>query len=102
ICLFSLVFIACLPLIAAGKTVTERELINDNHFQQGFVLWETPPGKHVQYGQLSGITNAPPVWGLSQWSSRFPLAANAGTTLADGSIVWSNDAKTVTVSPPRS
>ena len=77
----------------------EWELIKDNHFRQGFVLWETPPGKHVKYGELPGAENLKPVWGLSQWSSRFPLAADAGVKLSDGSVVWSNAAKVVTVGP---
>src|SRR5579859_3643121 len=81
----------------AAETSAERELIMDNHFRQGFVLWETPPGKHVKYGELPGAENLKPVWGLSQWSSKFPLAADAGVKLADGSVVWSNAAKSVTV-----
>lgn len=88
--------------LAEAETPAERELIGDNHFQQGFILWKTAPGQHVKYGQLPGITNAPPVWGLSQWSSRFPLVADAGAKLADSAINWSNSAKSVTVGPPGS
>ena len=71
----------------------------DNHFRQGFVLWETPPGKHVRYGELPGMEKTRPVWGLSQWSSRFPLTANAGVKADGGALVWSNAAKAVTVGP---
>ena len=83
----------------AAEAPAERELIMDNHFRQGFVLWETPPGKHVKYGELPGAPGSKPVWGLSQWSSKFPLAADAGVKLSDGSIVWSNAAKSLTVGP---
>lgn len=83
----------------AAETPAERELIGDNHFEQGFILWETPPGKHVKYGELPGAKNTKPVWGLSQWSSRFPLAAGASKRLYGGAMVWSNAAKAVTVGP---
>ena len=102
-CLIALGLLTCLPVVSvAEKIPAESELIGDNHFQQGFILWETPPGRHVKYGQLPGITNALPVWGLSQWSSRFPLSADAGIRLAGSGINWSNQAKSVTVGPPGS
>jgi hypothetical protein len=81
----------------------ERELIGDNHFHCGFTLWKTEPGKHIAYGQLPGITtNTAPVWGLSQWNSRFPLAAADGIRTLGGMVTWSNAAKSVTVAMPES
>jgi hypothetical protein len=65
---------ASLYSILVSASATERELIRDNHFQSGFILWKTEPGQHLSYGELKGFdTNAAPVWGLSQWSSKFPL-----------------------------
>lgn len=73
----------------------ERELIQDNAFQRGFVLWEPKPGRHVRYGLLPGaISNAAPVWGLSQWSSRFPLNPALAVRSGDG-LICSNGAKVV-------
>jgi hypothetical protein len=86
-------------LVATAEAREERELIGDNHVQQGLVLWETPPGKHVRYGELPGTETGKPVWGLSQWSSRFPLATNAPLKTRDGALIWSNAAKMVAVGP---
>lgn len=81
----------------------ERELIQDNHFQRGFILWQPKPGRHVRYGELrGGETNQQPVWGLAQWSSRFPLEPAAVQILSDGSVVCSNAAKIVTLGPTNS
>lgn len=90
---FNWVLVLALGLPAANGSAAERELIQDNHFQRGFTLWEPKPGRHVRYGELS--TGAPPpVWGLSQWSSRFPIAENARERV-DGLLVWSNSAKVI-------
>jgi hypothetical protein len=84
--------------MCVSATETSLELIGDNHFQRGFVLWKTEPGKHVQYGELRGPDErAEAVWGVSQWSSRFPLVADAGVKMENGAITWSNAAKAVTV-----
>ncbi len=86
-----------LSLVHAAELVTERELIGDNSFQRGFTLWETKPGKHVRYGELKGFAaNAAPVWGLSQWSSKFPLNASNAVRVGN-SLVWSNSAKLLAV-----
>lgn len=77
----------------------ETEVIGDNSFRRGFTLSEPAPGKHVKYGEIRGPeTNVPPVWGLSQWSSRFPIQPTAQLS-ADGSLVFSNAAKSVTLHP---
>lgn len=78
---------------AAGAE--EREVIGDNHFRGGLILWEAAPGKHVKYGELRGIEQGrKPVWGLSQWSSKFPVEAGSEVLRAN-SIVISNPAKKV-------
>jgi len=82
--------------IEAAVTETERELIKDNHFQEGFILWEPKPGKHVRYGELKGPEAQGPVWGLSQWSSKFPLAPSSLVRMA-GALAWSNAAKVITL-----
>lgn len=75
----------------------DRELIADPQFEQGFTLWEPKPGAHVRYGQLSGFPGtAPPVWGLSQWSSKFPLAPD-WTTQTRATLGCSNAAKGIVV-----
>ena len=85
-----------LALWSIGAPAAERELIQDNQFQRGFILWEPKPGQHVRYGELKGGgSNLPPLWGLSQWSSRFPLDPTALRTNADGSLACSNNAKNV-------
>lgn len=82
---------------ASGQS-SARELIEDNHFQRGFILWETKPGQHIRYGELKGLQpDARPVWGLSQWSSKFPLAAVLAKYSA-GALVCSNAAKTIRIS----
>lgn len=82
-------------IIAAGE-ITERELIQDNHFRDGFILWEPKPGKHVRYGELAGSNPViKPVWGLSQWSSRFPIDPVTKAANPSGFLVLSNAAKAI-------
>jgi hypothetical protein len=84
----------------AGGTSSQRamprELIRDPHFRTGFRLVEPTPGKRLVYGRLAGATNgAEPAWDLDQWSSRFPLAAEAPTRPKPGVRHWANAGKTV-------
>jgi hypothetical protein len=75
-----------------------RELIRDPHFQQGFILLDPIPGKKVPYGELRPADNREkPVWQLSQWSSKHPLAAGTNGQFASGTLRWANSAKTVTL-----
>ena len=86
-------------ICAATTRAAESEVIGDNRFRGGFVLWEPTPGKHIKYGEIRGAqTNTQPVWGLSQWSSRFPLRTTNHPP-AHGSLVISNSAKSVTIQP---
>lgn len=85
---------------AARDEKSERELIEDNHFHRGFILWEPKPGQHVRYGELNGFdAKTKPVWGLSQWSSKLPLEAAALTRSTDGALVCSNSAKSIVLGP---
>jgi hypothetical protein len=79
----------------------ERELIADNHFRRGFILWQPKPGKHVRYEELRGSeAKASPVWGLSQWSSKFPFDAPASRAAAGDFLIYSNSAKSITLGRP--
>lgn len=80
-----------------------RELIRDPRFQRGFHLLAPKPGQREVTGALSGAgSDAPPIWDLAQWSSRFPLTPAAPGTPAPGARRWANDAKAVTVGAPES
>lgn len=77
----------------AAEPAHDLELIQDNHFQLGFILWEPKPGQHLRYGELKGRQpDAKPVWGLSQWSSKFPLDPGLAYYSKDA-LVCSNTAK---------
>lgn len=87
---------ACITLAGAS----EAEIIRDNSFRQGFILWDSKPGKHIKYGEVHGVqTNSVPVWGLSQWSSRLPIEPVVRTT-TEGCLALSNAAKSIMVQSP--
>jgi len=91
-----------LPL-SATTDVTERELIRDPHFQNGFLLLEPKPGKRVVYGEATDDTaSAKPVWDLCQWSSRFPLEAVRAKRPPHGALCFTNAAKRVALGTPGS
>jgi hypothetical protein len=82
----------------AAEKMPDRELIRDPDFRLGFTVLQPEPGKRVSYGIVRGHeTKAEPVWDLVQWSSKHPLAIAAPEKLADGSLRYSNVAKTVTL-----
>lgn len=82
----------------AADSSLVRELIRDNHFRDGFIVWRPEPGKHVRDCMLKGFdATASPIWGLDQWSSKFPLKPDALSVVPDGMPVWSNAAKAVTI-----
>ena len=82
----------------AAEKMPDRELIRDPDFRRGFTVLQPEPGKRVGYGIVRGReTTAEPVWDLAQWSSKHPLAIAAAEKLADGSLRFSNVAKTVTL-----
>jgi len=100
-CLSLRISLATILALASTRAGEERELIRDNHFQRGLILWKAEPGKHVRYGELPGVdSGASPVWGLAQWSSKFPLAQTNLIGNAGGALVYSNAAKTVTLGAP--
>ena len=82
----------------AAEKLPDRELIRDPDFRRGFTVLQPEPGKRVSYGIVRGHeATADPVWDLVQWSSKHPLAIAAPEKLADGSLRFSNVAKTVTL-----
>ncbi|MCW5552480.1 MAG: hypothetical protein KIS67_10040 [Verrucomicrobiae bacterium] len=84
-----------MPLMAATN-VTERELIRDLHFRNGFLLLEPKPGKRVVYGEVTDASaSAKPTWDLCQWSSRLPLEAVRAERSPDGFLCFTNLAKRV-------
>ncbi len=85
-------------LCHAAEKMPERELIRDPDFRRGFTVLQPEPGKRVPYGLLRGHeSTAEPVWDLVQWSSQHRLTIAAPEALADGSLRYSNVAKTVTL-----
>lgn len=55
----------------------------------------------MRYGELRGSeAEASPVWGLSQWSSKFPLDATASAESVNGFLIRSNSAKSVKLGQP--
>lgn len=96
--LFLSLFVLAGPFLRADEPASGRELIGDNRFRHGFILWEPKPGQHVRYGELKGLEAlSPPIWGLSQWSSKFPL--DPATAVRTGSsLLCSNSAKAVAFS----
>lgn len=92
-------------LSACASPVAERELIRDPHFQRGFNLLSTQPGKRIPYGVLNGfITNANenPAWELAQWGSRHPLPVEPPQPAPDGALQYANAVKVVTLGRPGS
>lgn len=82
----------------AAEKMPDRELIRDPDYRRGFTVLQPEPGKRVSYGIVRGHeATADPVWDLVQWSSKHPLAIAAPEKLADGSLRFSNVAKTVTL-----
>jgi hypothetical protein len=89
----ALPLLTSLAVVSVAESGSERELIQDNHFRSGFILYEPKPGRHVRYGELKGLdATSAPVWGLLQWSSTFPLAVSS-VVRSNGSLVLSNAAK---------
>ena len=81
----------------AGDRLSGIELIQDNQFQQGFILWSPQTGRHVRYGELKGArTDASPVWGVAQWSSKSPLDP-ARARYSKTEMVCRNAAKAIAV-----
>jgi hypothetical protein len=78
-----------------------RELIQDPHFQNGFLLLEPKPGKRVVYGAITEAGAAvKPAWDLGQWSSKHPLTTAEAKRLPDGVLCFSNVAKRVCIGAP--
>jgi hypothetical protein len=84
-----------MPLLAATNT-SERELIRDPRFRNGFLLLEPKPGKRFVYGEAADdAASAKPAWDLCQWSSQFPLEAVRAKRSPDGVLCFTNMAKRI-------
>ncbi|QNN21041.1 hypothetical protein HED60_01740 [Planctomycetales bacterium ZRK34] len=79
---------------------TSRSVIVDGRFERGLKVYDPAPGRHVQRGiiGLHPADDAPPVWGLAQWHSRFSLAG-AEAAAVDGGVRFDDPAKSVKFGP---
>jgi len=93
-----LIVLACFGY-ALSLMASERELVHDAHFQQGFHLLQPEQGKRVAYGDVAGLSTAGAMWDLAQWSSRFPLRLEDCRCWHDR-LICSNSAKCVVVEAP--
>ncbi|MCX6916898.1 MAG: hypothetical protein NT167_28320, partial [Verrucomicrobia bacterium] len=98
-----LLLAGCLLLSACAAPVMERELIRDRHFERGFILVSSNPGKARPYATLVGSEEgSKPVWELAQWGSKYPLPVAPPQRLPGGALQYSNYAKAVTIGLPNS
>jgi hypothetical protein len=99
--LYAMLFLLVPSLLQAQAV--GRELIEDPHFQNGFLLLEPKPGKRVVYGAITeAAATAKPAWDLGQWSSKYPLKAAVTKRPANGVFCFTNVAKRVCVGAPGS
>lgn len=76
------------------KTVADTPLLADTTFQNGVVVWDPKPGKHVDRGVLQPWPGGDkPGWGLAQWHSRSTLAGAKAETLPDGRVCFADATK---------
>lgn len=88
-----------MPLWAATNA-SERELIRDPQFRNGFVLLDPKPGKRVVYREATDdAAPGKPVWDLCQWSSRFQLEAVRAKRSPREVLCFTNTAKRVALGP---
>lgn len=98
----------CFPLAIVGSwarstatSAVERELLQDQHFQRGFLLLEPTPGKRVVRSELVGVDRtSEPVWDLAQWSSKHPALPAQPEMLPSGAVRYRNAGKSVIIGPP--
>jgi hypothetical protein len=103
----------CIVAVCAGLAVVgtlacpcsipaaERELLQDPHFQRGFVLLASPPGKRVASAELHAVDRSgTPVWDLAQWSSKHSVLPRQPEVLAGGAVRYANAGKAVVIGPP--
>lgn len=95
LCFVVVALLWAMPSLAATN-FTERELIRDPHFRNGFLLLDPKPGKRVVYGEATDdAAPAKPAWDLCQWSSRFPLEAVRAQRLSGDRLCFTNEAKRI-------
>ncbi|HCF94073.1 MAG TPA: hypothetical protein DEW46_03340 [Verrucomicrobia bacterium] len=87
--------LSALTLFAEG---TERSLLQDRGFQNGFHVLKPAPGARVVEKTIGfrGPEHAP-AWDIAQWSSRFSLATDASSPASEGGYRLADPAKRVEV-----
>ncbi len=84
----------------ADPAAPRRQLIRDPHFQAGFRILKTTPGKVVFAGEWRFRPNLPPAWRIAQWSSRFPIENAPAQELPGGIHRRKNRGKLIETAPP--
>jgi hypothetical protein len=86
-----------LPQFVSAQDDVIIALIDDNDFQQGFVVWRPKPKMKVRSGELIPLDNRDePVWGIAQWHSRFDLGQANRENIASDVMRYTDGAKSVT------
>jgi hypothetical protein len=76
------------------------ELIRDPRFERGFNVHDPKAGKKVVRDIFRwGDSSEEPVWGLSQWHSRFSIAGAESQESPSGAVRWANESKAIVVGP---
>lgn len=78
----------------------QMEMINDRHFQTGFVV--LAPSGSVEGNMQYTTANGSPQWLMGQWNSVQSIYGTSGQNLPDGSVKWQNSYKTVIQAPSSS
>ncbi len=92
---------ALIGVTTIGQAADTRELIRDRHFLRGLIVYDPPPGKHVERGVLQWEECiGDPVWGLAQWHSLHSIEGVEGERLETGGVRFANETKSITVGRP--
>ncbi|MBN1818635.1 MAG: hypothetical protein JW828_14835 [Sedimentisphaerales bacterium] len=76
---------------------TDIELLRDVRFELGLTVLSPVHGKKSVVGILGEVENSKPIWQLAQWHSRYSIAERDAEMLSDGSVRFSNTAKSITI-----
>lgn len=76
------------------------ELIQDNHFTQGFRVIAPQHDARVIEGYLNRNKHTEPVWDMVQWHSRYTINKAEVQELDAGARRFANEAKSITICPP--
>ncbi|MEN6307782.1 MAG: hypothetical protein ABFD91_08510 [Anaerohalosphaeraceae bacterium] len=76
------------------------ELIQDNHFTQGFRVIAPKHGARIVEGYLNRNSHTEPAWDLVQWHSRYSIWGIKPQELNDNAKLYANKTKSITICPP--